>query len=696
MATTIDPAGGGAPVDTAEATEPAPEATARPGRMRHMPALDGMRGLFVIIGPLAYHFAPYWIPGGILGIDLFFVLSSFLIFSLALHEWDRSGRFDVGSYASRRVRRLFPALILCFVGTAFFTAFFLDTAQIPKWTGGITSAMSYVANWKEIFGGTSYFDASQYSNPQPFRHVWSFAIEEQFYLFVPIFLIVCMKWLNKKVMLAICVVGAVASAVWMAMVFDPSNAQTLSRAYYGTDTRAFALLLGIAMAIVCHWYGAPRTKWGHWVTQLMGLIATAVFLYLMFTTSEKTTWLFADGGFFLVAILAIFMTRAVSMPTGWLHWIYENKFLMWAGRIGFGLYLYHWLVYIAVDSDKSADHPGLNNPRDFILGFGLTFLIAWLSYKFIEKPFIKGRWPGWKLAAGLGGGIIIALSLLLYANAVRRPTSVPLNDATGGQVTPVAMGNGSQCISPPGSDPVKVLVVGDSVMVQMAQALRDWCAQNPGQIAIFSDAHIGCGTTRGGEKRYEEGPGSMGDVCATWADPVDPQVVADPEVVSWVTAVQAFQPDVVFSYGSSWDTIDRKVPAAGINDWEKPGDPAYDAYISSEYTQAIDILTAKGATLAWMISPHLDRTSPFNAPERTDRLNELVDPIVDGTPNHVYIDYPSYLGPTGGSKDKATRDDGVHIRADQLQTVADWLAPQLIAAGRSGQATATTVASGSN
>ena len=122
--------------------------------------------------------------------------------------------------------------------------------------------MSYVANWKEIFGGTSYFDASQYSNPQPFRHVWSFAIEEQFYLFVPFFLIVCLRWFNKKVMLAVCVVGAVASAVWMSMVFDPANPQTVSRAYYGTDTRAFALLIGIAMAIVCHWYGSPRTKSG--------------------------------------------------------------------------------------------------------------------------------------------------------------------------------------------------------------------------------------------------------------------------------------------------------------------------------------------------------------------------------------------------------------------------------------------------
>ncbi len=679
MATTIDPVGSEPTVEPVESEQP----PAKPGRMRHMPALDGMRGLFVIIGPLAYHFAPYWIPGGILGIDLFFVLSSFLIFSLALHEWDRSGRFDVGSYASRRVRRLFPALILCFVATALWTAFFLDKSQIAKWTGGITAAMSYVANWKEIFGGVSYFDASQYSNPQPFRHVWSFAIEEQFYLFVPIFLIVCMKWLNKKVMLAVAVIGAVVSAIWMAMIFDPTNPQTLSRAYYGTDTRAFALLLGIAMAIVCHWYGDPRSRWGHWMTQFMGLIATGVFLYLMFTTSEKTQWLFADGGFFLVAILAVFMTRAVSMPKGWLHWIYENKFLMWAGRIGFGLYLYHWLVYIAVDSDKSPDAPGLNSPRDMILGFGLTFLIAWLSYKYIEKPFIKGRWPGWKLAAGLGAGIILALGLLLYANTVRRPSAVALADATGGQTTSVSMGNGSQCVAPPGSDPVKVLVVGDSVMVQMAQALRDWCAQNPGQIVVFSDAHIGCGTTRGGEKRYDAGPGSMGDVCATWADPTDPQVVADPEVVSWVTSVDSFRPDVVFTYASSWDAIDRKVPSVGITDWEKPGDPQYDAYLKSEYSDAISILTARGASLAWMISPYLNRPDPANSPDRTDRMNEITLPMVEALQRHALIDYPGYLGPLGGDKERLTRDDGTHVRADQLQNVASWLAPQLIAAGRS-------------
>jgi len=367
-----------------------------------------------------------------------------------------------------------------------------------------------------------------------------------------------------------------------------------------------------------------------------------------------------------------------------MHWFYTNRFLMWAGRLGFGLYLYHWLVYIVVDSDKSPDKPGLNSFRDLALGFGLTFLLAWLSYKYIEKPFLKGRWPGWKFAAGMGGAVILALSLLLYANTVRAPkasaTDSPL--AIQGQgTTPIALGEGKQCIAPAGSDPTRILVVGDSVMYQIGLALADWCADNPGEILVFNEAHLGCGTTRGGEKLYEEGPGSMGDVCATWADPVDPRLVPDASVVSWVSAIDLYRPDVVLGYASPWDSIDRKVPQLG-DEWLRPGDPAYDAFLESEYSEALNVLSAHDSTVVWLVSPRLDRVSKFNSPDRIDRVNEIVLPLVEGLPRAVIIDYQGYLGPRGGTKDKEIRADGVHIRENQLQTVADWLAPQLIDAKR--------------
>ncbi|MEX1217441.1 MAG: acyltransferase [Acidimicrobiales bacterium] len=651
-------------------------------KLDHMPALDGMRGLFVILGPLTYHFAPYFLPGGMFSLDIFFVLSSFLIVSLALNEWDRTGGFSVGGYASRRVRRLMPALTVCFVLVAFATAFLIDASKISKWTGGTVAAMGWVANWKKIFSQNNYFDGGQYSNPQPFRHVWSFAVEEQFYLFAPFFLILCMRWIGQKWLAILSIGGAIASAIWMSVLFDPNNPASITRVYYGTDTRAFALLLGIALASICHRWGQPKSSWGHWVTQFMGVISTAAFIILMFTQSEKTAWMFEYGGFFLVSMMAVFMTRAVSAQTGWLHWFYKNRFLMWAGRLGFGLYLYHWLVYIVVDSDKSPDKPGLNSFRDLFLAFGLTFLIAWLSYKYIEKPFMKGRWPGWKFAAGMGGALVLTLTLLLYANTVRSPKASAANNPLALQqegATPIALGEGKECIAPAGSDPTRVLVVGDSVMYQLGLALSDWCADNPGEIMVFNEAHLGCGTTRGGEKLYEEGPGSMGEVCGTWANPVDPRLVPDPSVVSWVSAIDLYRPDVVLGYASPWDSIDRKVPGLG-DQWLRPGDPTYDTFLSSEYGEALATLSADNTTVAWLVSPRLNRTSPFNSPDRIDRVNEIVLPMVEGLPRSVILDYQAYLGPTGGEQDKATRADGVHIREDQLQTVANWLAPQLIAA----------------
>jgi hypothetical protein len=306
--------------------------------------------------------------------------------------------------------------------------------------------------------------------------------------------------------------------------------------------------------------------------------------------------------------------------------------------------------------------------------------LAWLSYKYIEKPFLKGRWPGWKFAAGMGGAVILALTLLLYANTVRAPKASAANNPLAVQqqgATPIALGEGKECVAPAGSNPTRVLVVGDSVMYQMGLALSDWCADHPGQIMIFNEAHLGCGTTRGGEKLYEEGPGPMGAVCGTWADPVDPRLVPDPDVVSWVSAIDLYRPDVVLSYASAWDSIDRQVPQLG-DKWLRPGDPSYDAFLKSEYSEALEILSAHDTSVVWLVSPHLDRSSKFNSPERVDRMNAIVLPLVKGLPRFTVIDYQKYLGSTGGAKDKSIRADGVHIREEQLQAVADWLAPQLV------------------
>jgi len=234
--------------------------------------------------------------------------------------------------------------------------------------------------------------------------------------------------------------------------------------------------------------------------------------------------------------------------------------------------------------------------------------------------------------------------------------------------------------TPPRVGPVRVLVVGDSVMSQFGQALVEWSERNPGRMEVVAKAHIGCGTTRGGLKRYAEGTGSSGEVCATWADRVEPAALLDPEVISWISDVEYFQPDVVLGYASGWDTIDRKVPQLG-DTWYAPGDPPYDEFLRSEYGDALAVLSSTGATVAWLDTPCTNHPDdPAVAPERAERENAIVAPLVEALPRHRLIAWKAYLGPCGGPRDLELRADGDHVTTARLPEVADWLAPQLLAA----------------
>ena len=155
-------------------------------RLKYIPGLDGIRGIWVVVGPLLYHAATDTVSGGILGIDLFFTLSSFLIISIALNEFDATGRIDLKAYAGRRARRLLPALLVCLAMLTTYLVLKVPPDEFARWTGAIFSTLTYSANWYEIFSGVSYFEDFQYS---PLRHVWSFSIEEQFYIFAPLYLI---------------------------------------------------------------------------------------------------------------------------------------------------------------------------------------------------------------------------------------------------------------------------------------------------------------------------------------------------------------------------------------------------------------------------------------------------------------------------------------------------------------------------
>lgn len=477
--------------------------TAPSRRLGYIGALDGIRGVFVVLGPLLYHARPERVrggpdilPGGILSLDLFFVLSSFLIVSIALREWDDTGRIDLLAYAGRRARRLLPALLTAIVLLTLYLVWAGDPRIAPRWTGAIVSALTYSANWHEIAVGASYFE--RFDSPSPLEHVWSFAIEEQFYVFAPLFVIAGLTWFGRRgrrVLLVTALVGAVASAVWMAFLHAPG--QDPSRVYFGTDTRAQALFVGIALALAARMYGPPRTDRGRRALVAAAYPALALHLWMIATVSERDDWMFERGGFLLVAGASAVVIYGMAQPagsaagaadrpsgpgpgsgrptwSGWptwlgrlgpspLHRFFNLAPVRYTGRISYGLYLYHWPIYLLVTPERIGAWLGGDGgyrPSGYQLlaiHLGLTFAAAAVSYHLIERPIVERRWPvlprpltpaGGALAAS--AAVIAVLAGLLAANATRpariEQVFVPLAEAEAAGLDPSA----------PAADPVAV------------------------------------------------------------------------------------------------------------------------------------------------------------------------------------------------------------------------------------------------
>ena len=217
-------------------------------RGRHLPGLDGVRAL-AIGGVFAYHLGFGWASGGYLGVDLFFVLSGFLISSLLVEEWLEKSTIGLAAFWGRRARRLLPGLLLMLAVLGVFLLAFgpgplVDLHEVRD---DALATVLYVANWHQLFAHQSYFD--QYAAPSPLQHTWSLGIEEQFYVVWPLVMLGLLslgrgRW--RAVGLAVAGAGAAASAGWMA--FLAAHGASVNRLYYGSDTRAFDLLIGALLA----------------------------------------------------------------------------------------------------------------------------------------------------------------------------------------------------------------------------------------------------------------------------------------------------------------------------------------------------------------------------------------------------------------------------------------------------------------
>ncbi|WP_080799462.1 acyltransferase family protein [Arabiibacter massiliensis] len=356
-------------------------------KSRYIPALDGLRA-FAVLAVIAYHMGLAWAPGGLLGVTVFFVLSGYLITSLLLIEWDDTGKIDLPRFWLRRVRRLFPAIVLVILCTAALCTL-LDHSLLTKLRDDMWAALLWVTNWWYIFHDVSYFEAL--GAPSPLTHFWSLAIEEQFYLVWPVVLFLAHKLGAKRTTMRNATLAlALLSAAEMALLFDP--AADPSRVYYGTDTRAFSLLIGAWLAFVwpSHLLGAKSSVHltknvraafdGVGIAAFAGLVAMAVLV-----DGFSPFWYY--GGTLLASVLTAVLIAVMVHPASLLGRAAGAKPLVWVGLRSYGIYLWHYPLLL------------LMNPRTFtgetpwwlyLVQLAVVFACAAFSYRFVEDPIRKG------------------------------------------------------------------------------------------------------------------------------------------------------------------------------------------------------------------------------------------------------------------------------------------------------------------
>ena len=654
----------------------------------YKPALDGLRAI-AVMSVVAYHFGAGWLQGGFLGVDMFFVLSGYLITSLLLIEWAGSGTIHFGGFWARRARRLLPALFLVLVVVALWGRVVLGSDQWHelRWDG--VWSLFYAANWRFVVAGTSYFSAE----PSMLRHMWSLAIEEQFYLVWPLVVFGAL-WLGKgkhALLTGICVVGAAASVAIMQWKFEPG--QDPSRVYYGTDARASQLLVGALLAILLvHWM--PRARASRLAVQIVGTVGAVVVLFLFWAGRDQNDFLYR-GGFILFAVAVTAVITAIVQP------VTANPMkallcvtpIRWIGQVSYGVYLWHWPVWVALSRSRLEGWGwNISGWRLSIVQLAVTFGIAALSYYFVEVPIRHRRYRNKAWATGVVfGGFAITLAVIV-ASTVGATTNI-LSNAPGTVLrtdgdTPVVT-TAPGAVAPPTQ---RVLLLGDSVAASLGDALTQAGAGDG--VTVRTIARLGCGMTTGITLNEDGSQIPWSPDCAKTT--VEFQQGALDEV----------QPDTVL-WLSTWELADYQT-AEGER--VRFGTPAFDKWLLGEMDRVRAMAAANGARLVMVtnppIAPNPMRELTQGDLDRDLHGNDLMRRFAAQHPDDVVLlDLASIVCPDEVTMEKpcpTTRDgivlrpkDGGHYEGEGATWTARRMLDTLYAdlrARSTGASTSTTTA----
>lgn len=519
----------------------------------YRPGLDGLRA--VAIGALLlYHAEVSWARGSYLSVSLFFTLSGFLVTWVLLRSVDRRGGLEVRRFWTRRARRLWPAALAGLALVALYGATVADGAQSAALPKQVAAAALNVVNWLFIAEDTSYVD--QFAAPSPVQHFWSLAIEEQFYLLLPVGLVAVLRLSrSRRVMGSVAAVVAFACTAWM--IHLSTSGAGVDRVYYGTDTRMPELLTGVVLAVVLS--AAPARSARVWrVLAWLGVVAFAVTIWMFGTVplTEPALW---RGGIFGFSLISCLVILGVLSDRGPLRVLSAGP-LVAVGRISYGVYVYHLPVYLWLTSGRT----GLSRWPLLGLRLAVTFAVATASYHLLEMPVRSGRvsFGRFRLVIGPAVAVSIVLAAVVTAGWGANDRLATLR---GGDPVSVAAPTGSV-------DPVlDVLVITDAAGEPIARRLDELAATDE------SFTVVGVGSFDCGHPAGDRGSST----CSAWS-------------ATWPSLVDAHDPDVVFLY------TDTRAAARLVNVAEASGTP-----LAELVGSGLDLLTANGARVVWGSEPEL-------------------------------------------------------------------------------------------
>ena len=557
--------------------------------LKHIPALDGLRGL-AVLAVVLYHFAPELVPAGFLGVDVFLVLSGFLITSLALEEVDRTTSMSASGFFARRARRLLPAAIATIV-VVVFVARILDHGSVDSsLRGHAIASLTYIANWWSIAQQNSYQAA--FGTESPLNHFWSLAVEEQFYLMFPIALIGTVALLRRRigvhrlahVALIGAVVGAIASCALMWILRTPGSDP--SRVYLGTDTRSQALFVGIAIACIVRLRPVKSLRAVTRTTlTTAALVALAALVGIASTADFRSDWLYT-GGFLFIAIATGIVVLALNGHDSFFTKALSFRWLRTLGLVSYGLYLWHWPIKVFVTGERlhlSDDQTG--RIELFVIRVALTAGATALSWYLIEQPF-RRRKPASNDAATTtrlsrtGIGAIGLTALFVGIVWVAAAPSAPAQTDFSSKIAPSSVSTKNA------EPPISLLWFGDSVAWTIGGGIVEFpwptgynSPFDPSHIVIWNKGISECSFMQQQTKSFgilRSGGGS----CVGWE-------------ANWRDASASFSPDAIVWSGALRDTYDVLVDGT----WVTFGSSEWIALYNAELDKAAAIATENGIPL---------------------------------------------------------------------------------------------------